>query len=550
LVFSESATSETDGGSPKKTSSKKKTKRKKVKKTKPVRSDNVKRPAQPEASNVVQPETSDSRPEAADSQQPDDQQQCAEGTDYGPRIATLDTQMQSLLDSLNLQQIEGYGVEILTVKEAMGRLSAKLETFLIEQSANERTADLTVSALAESVKSLRESVDAVDKAHQSTAETAKDASTSHQAMAQRVVSLEGRLEQQIEAHSQKLDAVHAVAKSASSVAKSASSDKGTKALERQIAALETKVLRFERQSKKINDRLAAVETNIAEQNKKIERVHDSTAGAIAHRLLRKTLDSVADVGEITVSVAQSVVDRARAIDWRAHSEHFQATAAEIAQHGLAVAKQNGARLTAKVQEVDWKGYYEAAVAAMVHYGDCLAKKVQDIDWMAYYRAVTDPAVYASIVDGLRGMWRFVDNWWMNAAQPTIARQWTTLSAQTTIMAQDAVEFIHSHLLYRAMVRQLTPYLKMANVPVEYSGFAVDGLLVVFVFSGLWTLTMIMGMCCDCCCPMKRTETDSKPIAPATAKTAKSLGNGVSAPKTEKKGKSPKRAKKRRSSSTH
>merc|ERR1712048_518131 len=66
----------------------------------------------------------------------------------------------------------------------------------------------------------------------------------------------------------------------------------------------------------------------------------------------------------------------------------------------------------------------------------------------------------------------------------------------TFWVQDAIK--------PAIIRQATNlYVKKASIPVEYTSYIIDGALVVFEFSSLMMLFMILGMLCDCCCPKKK-----------------------------------------------
>lgn len=61
----------------------------------------------------------------------------------------------------------------------------------------------------------------------------------------------------------------------------------------------------------------------------------------------------------------------------------------------------------------------------------------------------------------------------------------------------------------------------AGIPSAYCGNVVDALLVLFTLSGLWTLKMVLGLFCDCCCPLKQIESPKE-------QSEQSLGNGIKA----------------------
>jgi len=252
---------------------------------------------------------------------------------------------------------------------------------------------------------------------------------------------------------------------------------------------------------------------IAEQNKKIKAIQESTIGAMASRFYVNTLDTVANIGDITVKKTQLMVETVKEIDWKKHGETAMEKTTEF-----------GNTVVAKIQEVDWKGHYESAVAL-----------VMSIDWEGYYKTLTDPRTYQGVVQWAQAWWAYLDDWWMNGVQPTLVSQFGELSVNARVMTQDAMNYLHSHMVYKEMVTQLTPYMEMANIPLEYTSYLVDGLLVIFVICGLWTLTMILGLICDCLCPLKASKVvDSPnkakaPAMPLKAKTnTKSLGNGINA----------------------
>jgi len=314
--------------------------------------------------------------------------------------------------------------------------------------------------------------------------------------------------------------------------KSESSDgaksKSIEALESKLSAIEKKVDRMEKKHKEMKISIKAVDKLIAEQNNKIKAVHESTIGAIASRFYANTLDTVANLGEMMMTKMQNMVEKVQEIEWKKHGETAMEKATEF-----------GNSVVAKVQEVDWKGHYETAVAVVMQYSEWLVQKVQSIDWEGHYKTLTDPKTYQSVVEWFQSAWAYVDNWWMYGVQPNLARQFGELSVNAQVMMQDAMDFVHSHMLYKEMVTQLTPYMEMANIPIEYTSYVVDGLLVVFVISGLWTLTMILGMFCDCLCPLKAKKVGDSPIKPKAASKgkndAKTVGNGMNAKAKGKKG---------------
>jgi len=434
---------------------------------------------------------------------------CPKVTDYGPQITSLDSKLQGIVDDLDLPAVKGYGTAIGSVQAELAQLDAKLKTFQKEQVADQR-----VLKLEDSVQSLQSSLSAVEKAR---ASTSADAASSSAAVKEQIASLQKQLDAELKAHGER---VEAVAKLSADSTDNAPSTESVDALESKVAALSKKVGRFEKTHKEMRIKLKTLEKLIAEQNHKIRAVHESTIGAIASRWFEAALDGVANVGEATMEMVQSAVKRAQEIEWRQHFEHYSAKTVERAT-------EIGQSVTAKVQEVDWKGYYEATVRAMGQYAQRVVDGVQAIDWEGYWRSLTDPGTYSHVVQWLQSIWAVVDDWWMNGAQPTIARQVTEVSVQVRVMTADAMESVHSHLLYREMVAQLMPYLEMAGVPVDYCGYIVDGLLVLFVISGMWVLTMVLGLLCDCCCPIKRIA-DAKPKEKAQpkGKGAKSVGNGI------------------------
>merc|ERR1712087_374342 len=79
-----------------------------------------------------------------------------------------------------------------------------------------------------------------------------------------------------------------------------------------------------------------------------------------------------------------------------------------------------------------------------------------------------------------------------------------------LSARNFSDTVHGHMVYLEMVKQITPYMEMATIPMEYSGLEVDVLLVIAMLSLLWTVKVILGLFCDCCCPLKQKEQARKP----------------------------------------
>jgi len=377
---------------------------------------------------------------------------------------------------------------------------------------NEQAADDSVSKLTKSMESLEATLTSVDKAQQT---SSSDTSASIASLEGKILSLQKQLESELKAHGQKVDDALLKKSDSSDDAKS----KSIEALESKLSAIEKKVDRMEKKHKEMKISIKAVDKLIAEQNNKIKAVRESTIGAIASRFYTNALDTVSNLGEIATTKMQDLVKRVQEIDWKKHGETAKEKATEF-----------GNSVMAKVQEVDWKGHYENAVAVIQQYTEWILQKVQSIDWEGHYKTLTDPRTYQSLVDGIQSAWAYVDNWWMNGVQPTLARQIGELSVNAQVMMQDAMDFVHSHMLYKEMLTQLTPYMEMANVPTEYSSYVVDGLLVIFVISGLSTLTMILGLFCDCLCPLKTHKVVDSPskskVSPKGKTNAKSAGNGI------------------------
>merc|ERR1712204_13502 len=80
--------------------------------------------------------------------------------------------------------------------------------------------------------------------------------------------------------------------------------------------------------------------------------------------------------------------------------------------------------------------------------------------------------------------------------------------------------VHSHVLYLELTKQATIYIQMANIPVEYTQYIVDGALIIFAFSSSVMVGMILGMLCDCCCPkMPKQPSESHPKPAGDKKTS-------------------------------
>merc|ERR1712173_381130 len=90
---------------------------------------------------------------------------------------------------------------------------------------------------------------------------------------------------------------------------------------------------------------------------------------------------------------------------------------------------------------------------------------------------------------------------MQSSRPLSGKQLIYVNGQDVI--NTTVDTVHSHELYLELTKQSKVYMQKASIPVEYTSYIIDGALVVFAFSSLMMLFMILGMLCDCCCPKKK-----------------------------------------------
>jgi len=136
------------------------------------------------------------------------------------------------------------------------------------------------------------------------------------------------------------------------------------------------------------------------------------------------------------------------------------------------------------EKIDWKGYADKFVA-----------KCGDI-----YETMSDPKQYEKIVDMFKSVYVYIRFWTQEAIQPAIVRQATNLYVGGKRFVAMSIDYVHSHILYLELTRQSKVYIKMANIPIEYASYIIDGALVIFSFSSLMSLWIILGLFCDCCCP--------------------------------------------------
>merc|ERR1712113_1039489 len=122
--------------------------------------------------------------------------------------------------------------------------------------------------------------------------------------------------------------------------------------------------------------------------------------------------------------------------------------------------------------------------------------------------------YEKIVDLFKSVYDYVKFWTQEAIQPAIIRQATNLYVGGKRFAAMSIDYVHSHILYLELTKQSKVYIKMANIPIEYASYIIDGALVLFSFSSLMTVWIILGLFCDCCCPRipQKKISDSNGIA--------------------------------------
>jgi len=219
-----------------------------------------------------------------------------------------------------------------------------------------------------------------------------------------------------------------------------------KSIKRLSETLAMSTKKYDDSLRAIKGRFDNIEQAMDAQNKNLQIVYESTVGAVFDKLIKLSLDYLADFGEFCVKIAERV----------------------------------------------WNS-------------------IKSIEWKVYYDTITDPKQQQLFKDWVYGIYQYVTFWWTEGIYPAIVRQATNLYFGVQRFAKQSIEYIHSHGLYNEMMLQSEPYLKMANIPMEYNGYIVDGVLVLFVLSSLMTLSFVLGLFCDCCCPRKPLK-----VSPATS----------------------------------
>eukprot|EP01083_Nonionella_stella_P065025 169987_1 len=211
--------------------------------------------------------------------------------------------------------------------------------------------------------------------------------------------------------------------------------------------------------KAFGQRLANITTSIGELNKNLQTVYDSTLAAALDKVMSTSLDYLSAFGQV-------------------------------------------------ITDIEYMSYVERVQVFVLDTLSRMKRTVLDIEYAAQF---------ALFMDWIGGLCHYVHFWWTQGIQPAIIRQATNLYLGIQRFTAESIEYVHSHMLYHEMVFQSKPYLKMANIPEEYNGYVLDGVVVLFCFSSLMTLWFVLGLCCDCCCPRKVLETPQPQTRPKAFK---------------------------------
>eukprot|EP00488_Nonionellina_sp_1-RS-2012_P002473 TRINITY_DN477_c0_g1_i1.p1 TRINITY_DN477_c0_g1~~TRINITY_DN477_c0_g1_i1.p1 ORF type:complete len:163 (-),score=29.50 TRINITY_DN477_c0_g1_i1:200-688(-) len=142
------------------------------------------------------------------------------------------------------------------------------------------------------------------------------------------------------------------------------------------------------------------------------------------------------------------------------------------------------RMKKKIQEIDWMAYVEQCKTWIINTTNTIVNAIQEIDWKGQYILFTEWAY---------GVYQYIHFWWTEGIQPAIIRQATDLYLGIQRFTKESVVYIHSHVLHKEMMTQSKPYLEMVNIPTEYNGYVLDGVLLMFALSSLVSLQFILGL---------------------------------------------------------
>lgn len=75
---------------------------------------------------------------------------------------------------------------------------------------------------------------------------------------------------------------------------------------------------YDRSFREIKDRFDKIENGMRSYDKNLQQVYDSTIGSVFDRLIKKTLDYLADFGEFCVNIGGIIIDKIQSIDWKSY----------------------------------------------------------------------------------------------------------------------------------------------------------------------------------------------------------------------------------------
>eukprot|EP00486_Rosalina_sp_Unknown_P011789 CAMPEP_0201582940 /NCGR_PEP_ID=MMETSP0190_2-20130828/92365_1 /ASSEMBLY_ACC=CAM_ASM_000263 /TAXON_ID=37353 /ORGANISM="Rosalina sp." /LENGTH=254 /DNA_ID=CAMNT_0048023891 /DNA_START=127 /DNA_END=888 /DNA_ORIENTATION=+ len=218
--------------------------------------------------------------------------------DYGPSIDKI----QGQLGKLDLAALEQYNTDMSNAKKELNKIIERLEQFENTQKGLKEYQDVFDST-NKVVNDLSARVQKVEVSAKST--SSKDEIDS------RIAKLSSSMTKEIKDNKEKLKRVQD------------SFDKTEiQKLREDIQKLEEvftiSTANYDNSFKEIKNKFKDIEKEMRAYNSNLQAVYDSTVGSVFDRLVKKTLDYLADFGEICVNIGSIVVDKIQSIDWKSY----------------------------------------------------------------------------------------------------------------------------------------------------------------------------------------------------------------------------------------
>merc|ERR1719410_801844 len=68
--------------------------------------------------------------------------------------------------------------------------------------------------------------------------------------------------------------------------------------------------------KQIKEKFEKIDSAMDDYNKNLKIVYESTVGAVMDKLIRKSLDYLADFGEFCVNIMENIIDKITEVNWK------------------------------------------------------------------------------------------------------------------------------------------------------------------------------------------------------------------------------------------